>query len=191
MWFIVTWLCVNINSFVFISLYPWQINCTLLIWFITFHVTLSHELQIQHEKYIVLYFLYILMKIKSIFLPNSHYCNAKNPFLIINISISISRESVGNISLLSGSSEDVMPSDLELGRVANNVQELLYTASDVSHDRCVKVLMTRAKVNTRHASVWTHLDLFDQFICSPLSNPLNSFKHDMSASTCMSPTHRC
>ncbi|XP_051561157.1 vacuolar protein sorting-associated protein 54 isoform X2 [Myxocyprinus asiaticus] len=41
--------------------------------------------------------------------------------------------------------EDVMPSDLELGRVANNIQELLYTASDVSHDRCVKVLMTRAK----------------------------------------------
>lgn len=48
-----------------------------------------------------------------------------------------------------------MPSDLELGRVANNVQELLYTASDVSHDRCVKVLMTRAKVNARHA--WTCL----------------------------------
>ncbi|XP_070304810.1 vacuolar protein sorting-associated protein 54 [Salvelinus sp. IW2-2015] len=38
------------------------------------------------------------------------------------------------------SSEDMMPSDLELGRVANNIQELLYTASDVSHDRCVKVL---------------------------------------------------
>uniref|UniRef100_A0A8C7MGG7 Vacuolar protein sorting-associated protein 54 n=1 Tax=Oncorhynchus kisutch TaxID=8019 RepID=A0A8C7MGG7_ONCKI len=44
-----------------------------------------------------------------------------------------------------GSSEDMMPSDLELGRVANNIQELLYTASDVSHDRCVKVLMARAK----------------------------------------------
>uniref|UniRef100_A0A8C7KAZ6 Vacuolar protein sorting-associated protein 54 n=1 Tax=Oncorhynchus kisutch TaxID=8019 RepID=A0A8C7KAZ6_ONCKI len=43
------------------------------------------------------------------------------------------------------SSEDLMPSDLELGRVANNIQELLYTASDVSHDRCVKVLMARAK----------------------------------------------
>lgn len=40
----------------------------------------------------------------------------------------------------------MMPSDLELGRVANNIQELLYTASDVSHDRCVKVLMARAKV---------------------------------------------
>jgi hypothetical protein len=39
-----------------------------------------------------------------------------------------------------------MPSDLELGRVANNIQELLYTASDVSHDRCVKVLMARATV---------------------------------------------
>ncbi|KAL1006118.1 hypothetical protein UPYG_G00068070 [Umbra pygmaea] len=42
-------------------------------------------------------------------------------------------------------SEDMMPSDLELGRVANNIQELLYSASDVSHDRCVKVLMARAK----------------------------------------------
>lgn len=69
--------CVLILTVLCLSLYPWQINCTLLIWFITFHVTLSHELQIQHEKYIVLYFLYILMKIKSIFLPNSHYCNAK------------------------------------------------------------------------------------------------------------------
>ncbi|XP_030636024.1 vacuolar protein sorting-associated protein 54 [Chanos chanos] len=41
--------------------------------------------------------------------------------------------------------EDMMPSDLELGHVANNIQELLYTASDVSHDRCVKVLLARAK----------------------------------------------
>ncbi|KAL2086982.1 hypothetical protein ACEWY4_018041 [Coilia grayii] len=47
--------------------------------------------------------------------------------------------------LASSLSEDMMPSDLELGRVANSVQELLYTASDVSHDRCVKVLMARAK----------------------------------------------
>uniref|UniRef100_A0A3Q1BWH3 Vacuolar protein sorting-associated protein 54 n=1 Tax=Amphiprion ocellaris TaxID=80972 RepID=A0A3Q1BWH3_AMPOC len=36
-------------------------------------------------------------------------------------------------------------SELELNRVVNNVQELLYTASDVSHDRCVKVLTARAK----------------------------------------------
>uniref|UniRef100_A0A8C9QQQ5 Vacuolar protein sorting-associated protein 54 n=1 Tax=Scleropages formosus TaxID=113540 RepID=A0A8C9QQQ5_SCLFO len=41
--------------------------------------------------------------------------------------------------------EDMMPSDLELSRVASNIQELLYTASDVSHDRCVKFLMARAK----------------------------------------------
>uniref|UniRef100_A0A667XRY5 Vacuolar protein sorting-associated protein 54 n=1 Tax=Myripristis murdjan TaxID=586833 RepID=A0A667XRY5_9TELE len=40
---------------------------------------------------------------------------------------------------------DMMPTELELGRVANNIQELLCTASDVSHDRCVKVLMARAK----------------------------------------------
>ncbi|XP_076845410.1 vacuolar protein sorting-associated protein 54 [Brachyhypopomus gauderio] len=41
--------------------------------------------------------------------------------------------------------EDLMPSDLELGRVANNIQELLHTASDISHDRCVKVLLAKAK----------------------------------------------
>lgn len=51
-----------------------------------------------------------------------------------------------------------MPSDLELGRVANNIQELLYTASDVSHDRCVKVLMSRAKVQTHTLLLlFTHL----------------------------------
>ncbi|XP_006638666.1 vacuolar protein sorting-associated protein 54 [Lepisosteus oculatus] len=41
--------------------------------------------------------------------------------------------------------EDMMLTDLELGRVANNIQELLYNASDVCHDRCVKFLMARAK----------------------------------------------
>uniref|UniRef100_A0A3B4Z095 Vacuolar protein sorting-associated protein 54 n=1 Tax=Stegastes partitus TaxID=144197 RepID=A0A3B4Z095_9TELE len=43
------------------------------------------------------------------------------------------------------SGENMMPTELELNRVVNNVQELLYTASDVSHDRCVKVLTARAK----------------------------------------------
>ncbi|XP_076585136.1 vacuolar protein sorting-associated protein 54 [Chaetodon auriga] len=43
------------------------------------------------------------------------------------------------------SCENMMPTDLELNRVNNNVQELLYSASDVSHDRCVKVLTARAK----------------------------------------------
>ncbi|KAK2918456.1 vacuolar protein sorting-associated protein 54 isoform X1 [Channa argus] len=43
------------------------------------------------------------------------------------------------------SCDNMMPSDLELNRVMNNIQELLYTASDVSHDRCVKVLTARAK----------------------------------------------
>ena len=42
-----------------------------------------------------------------------------------------------------------MPSDLELNRVINNIQELLHSASDVSHDRCVKVLTARAKVQER------------------------------------------
>uniref|UniRef100_A0A667XJT3 Vacuolar protein sorting-associated protein 54 n=1 Tax=Myripristis murdjan TaxID=586833 RepID=A0A667XJT3_9TELE len=51
----------------------------------------------------------------------------------------------GWVLLLCRSGEDMMPTELELGRVANNIQELLCTASDVSHDRCVKVLMARAK----------------------------------------------
>ncbi|XP_016358152.1 vacuolar protein sorting-associated protein 54 isoform X2 [Sinocyclocheilus anshuiensis] len=66
--------------------------------------------------------------------------------------------------------EDVMPSDLELGRVANNVQELLHTASDVSQDRCVKVLMTRAKDGSleRLSS--------SEFVC--LSQAVESFVSD-------------
>lgn len=47
------------------------------------------------------------------------------------------------------SGENMMPTDLELNRVINNIQELLYSASDVSHDRCVKVLTARAKVRDR------------------------------------------
>uniref|UniRef100_A0A3Q2Q5P0 Vacuolar protein sorting-associated protein 54 n=2 Tax=Fundulus heteroclitus TaxID=8078 RepID=A0A3Q2Q5P0_FUNHE len=43
------------------------------------------------------------------------------------------------------SGENLMPTELELNRVINNLQELLYMASDVSHDRCVKVLTARAK----------------------------------------------
>uniref|UniRef100_A0A673GGY4 Vacuolar protein sorting-associated protein 54 n=1 Tax=Sinocyclocheilus rhinocerous TaxID=307959 RepID=A0A673GGY4_9TELE len=67
-------------------------------------------------------------------------------------------------------SEDVMPSDQELGRVANNVQELLHTASDVSQDRCVKVLMTRAKDGSleRLSS--------SEFVC--LSQAVESFVSD-------------
>ncbi|XP_061535441.1 vacuolar protein sorting-associated protein 54 isoform X1 [Phycodurus eques] len=42
-------------------------------------------------------------------------------------------------------SGDMMPSDMELNRVLNNIQELLHAASDISHDRCVKVLTARAK----------------------------------------------
>ncbi|XP_059410784.1 vacuolar protein sorting-associated protein 54-like [Carassius carassius] len=66
--------------------------------------------------------------------------------------------------------EDVMPSDLELGRVANNIQELLYTSSDVSQDRCVKVLMTRAKDGSleRLSS--------SEFVC--LSQAVESFVSD-------------
>ncbi|XP_018411152.1 PREDICTED: vacuolar protein sorting-associated protein 54 isoform X2 [Nanorana parkeri] len=42
-------------------------------------------------------------------------------------------------------SEDMKLTDLELGRVANSIQELLYNASDICHDRCVKFLLARAK----------------------------------------------
>ncbi|XP_053568049.1 vacuolar protein sorting-associated protein 54 isoform X2 [Bombina bombina] len=35
--------------------------------------------------------------------------------------------------------------DLELGKIANSIQELLYSASDICHDRCVKFLLSRAK----------------------------------------------
>ncbi|NXQ25534.1 VPS54 protein, partial [Alaudala cheleensis] len=42
-------------------------------------------------------------------------------------------------------SDDMKLTDLELIRLANNIQELLYNASDVCHDRSVKFLMARAK----------------------------------------------
>lgn len=49
-------------------------------------------------------------------------------------------------SFMSG--ESMMPSELELNRLVHNVQELLHSASDISHDRCVKVLTARAKVGS-------------------------------------------
>uniref|UniRef100_A0A8C9QVJ4 Vacuolar protein sorting-associated protein 54 n=1 Tax=Spermophilus dauricus TaxID=99837 RepID=A0A8C9QVJ4_SPEDA len=42
-------------------------------------------------------------------------------------------------------SEDMKLTDLELGKLANNIQELLNSASDICHDRAVKFLMSRAK----------------------------------------------
>ncbi|XP_042639302.1 vacuolar protein sorting-associated protein 54 [Orycteropus afer afer] len=41
--------------------------------------------------------------------------------------------------------EDMKLTDLELGKLANSIQELLYSASDICHDRAVKFLMSRAK----------------------------------------------
>ncbi|KAF5917988.1 hypothetical protein HPG69_019794 [Diceros bicornis minor] len=41
--------------------------------------------------------------------------------------------------------EDMKLTDLELGKLANNIQELLYSASDICHDRAVKFLISRAK----------------------------------------------
>ncbi|KAH0621831.1 hypothetical protein JD844_023483 [Phrynosoma platyrhinos] len=49
----------------------------------------------------------------------------------------------GGIDIMIG--EDIKLSELELGRLANNIQELLYSASDICHDRSVKFLMARAK----------------------------------------------
>ncbi|TWW59132.1 vacuolar protein sorting-associated protein 54 [Takifugu flavidus] len=46
-------------------------------------------------------------------------------------------------SLMPG--ETTMPTELELKRIMTNIQDLLYSASDISHDRCVKVLTARAK----------------------------------------------
>nr|XP_043884791.1 vacuolar protein sorting-associated protein 54 isoform X1 [Solea senegalensis] len=43
------------------------------------------------------------------------------------------------------SGEHVMPTETEMNRVISSAQELLHTASDISHDRCVKVLTARAK----------------------------------------------
>ncbi|KAK2507380.1 hypothetical protein MC885_015472 [Smutsia gigantea] len=41
--------------------------------------------------------------------------------------------------------DDMKLTDLELGKLANNVQELLSSASDICHDRAVKFLTSRAK----------------------------------------------
>ncbi|KAE8601034.1 hypothetical protein XENTR_v10013506 [Xenopus tropicalis] len=41
--------------------------------------------------------------------------------------------------------EEMKLTDLELGKIANSIQELLYDASDICHDRCVKFLLARAK----------------------------------------------
>ncbi|XP_053140347.1 vacuolar protein sorting-associated protein 54 [Hemicordylus capensis] len=49
----------------------------------------------------------------------------------------------GGIEMMIG--EDMKLSELELGRLANKIQDLLYSASDICHDRSVKFLMARAK----------------------------------------------
>ncbi|XP_074143139.1 vacuolar protein sorting-associated protein 54 [Sminthopsis crassicaudata] len=55
----------------------------------------------------------------------------------------ISSLTPGGIELMV--SEDMKLTDLELGKLANSIQELLYNASDICHDRSVKFLMARAK----------------------------------------------
>ncbi|KAM6083124.1 vacuolar protein sorting-associated protein 54 isoform 2-T2 [Chlamydotis macqueenii] len=49
----------------------------------------------------------------------------------------------GAVEMMIG--DDMKLTDLELVRLANNIQELLYNASDICHDRSVKFLMARAK----------------------------------------------
>ncbi|NWR73925.1 VPS54 protein, partial [Centropus unirufus] len=49
----------------------------------------------------------------------------------------------GGVEMMIG--DDMKLTDLELVRLANNIQELLYSASDICHDRSVKFLMARAK----------------------------------------------
>ncbi|XP_071596257.1 vacuolar protein sorting-associated protein 54 isoform X1 [Heliangelus exortis] len=49
----------------------------------------------------------------------------------------------GGVEMMIG--DDVNMTDVELVRLANNIQELLYNASDICHDRSVKFLMARAK----------------------------------------------
>ncbi|NXF07756.1 VPS54 protein, partial [Smithornis capensis] len=49
----------------------------------------------------------------------------------------------GGVEMIIG--DDMKLTDLELIRLANNIQELLYNASDICHDRSVKFLMARAK----------------------------------------------
>ncbi|NXK92763.1 VPS54 protein, partial [Formicarius rufipectus] len=49
----------------------------------------------------------------------------------------------GGVEMMIG--DDMKLTDLELVRLANNIQELLYNASDICHDRSVKFLMARAK----------------------------------------------
>ncbi|XP_027550765.1 vacuolar protein sorting-associated protein 54 isoform X2 [Neopelma chrysocephalum] len=49
----------------------------------------------------------------------------------------------GGVEMMIG--DDMKLTDMELVRLANNIQELLYNASDICHDRSVKFLMARAK----------------------------------------------
>lgn len=42
-------------------------------------------------------------------------------------------------------SDDMKLTDLELGKLSNNIQELLYSASGICHNRAIKFLMSRAK----------------------------------------------
>ncbi|XP_072239626.1 vacuolar protein sorting-associated protein 54 isoform X2 [Leuresthes tenuis] len=96
------------------------------------------EAQQQHQQQAGLVFQDQNSTVGSMILLNLVENAASDPAPGITV-ISASREQ----SFMTG--ENMMPTDMELNRVINKIQELLYTASDVSHDRCVKVLTARAK----------------------------------------------
>ncbi|OXB62613.1 hypothetical protein ASZ78_011242 [Callipepla squamata] len=80
--------------------------------------------------------------------PNSEPCSSDSvsePECTTDSSSSKEQTSVtpGGVEMMI--SDDMKLTELELGRLANNIQELLYNASDICHDRSVKFLMARAK----------------------------------------------
>uniref|UniRef100_A0A8C6RQI4 Vacuolar protein sorting-associated protein 54 n=1 Tax=Nannospalax galili TaxID=1026970 RepID=A0A8C6RQI4_NANGA len=81
--------------------------------------------------------------------PNSEPCSSDSvsePECTTDSSSSkeqITSSTPGGIDIMIN--EDTKLTDLELGKLANSIQELLCSASDVCHDRAVKFLMSRAK----------------------------------------------
>ncbi|KAG8443915.1 hypothetical protein GDO86_009206 [Hymenochirus boettgeri] len=55
----------------------------------------------------------------------------------------LSTATTGGIEIILN--EELKLTDLELGKIANYIQELIYEASDICHDRCVKFLLAKAK----------------------------------------------
>ncbi|NXH13785.1 VPS54 protein, partial [Bucco capensis] len=75
--------------------------------------------------------------------PSSEPCSTDSVSEPEGTTDSSSSVTPGGVEMLV--SDDMKLTDLELVRLANNLQELLYNASDICHDRSVKFLMARAK----------------------------------------------